>query len=61
METSQDRAFLTIAQVAVDLQVGQRTVRRWIAEGTLPAYRVGGLIRVRTSDLNRFAKRVKSA
>ena len=61
MKQSQGPQFLTIGQVAEQWQVGQRTVRRWIAEGNLPAYRVGGLVRVRRGDLDNFAKRVKSA
>lgn len=53
--------YLTVGQVAQQWQVGTRTVRRWIAEGDLPAYRVGGLVRVDRKDLTRFVKRVKSA
>ena len=36
-----ERRLLTIQEVAEILSVGERTVRRWIAEGELDALRVG--------------------
>lgn len=41
-----DRQYRTAAEVADDLGVSLRTVRRWIAEGRLPAVRVGRSVRV---------------
>jgi excisionase family DNA binding protein len=38
--------------------VSERTMRRWIAEGRLPAYRVVGQLRIRISDLDRLVERV---
>ncbi|AZZ52814.1 helix-turn-helix domain-containing protein [Rathayibacter festucae] len=44
---------LTIAQAADRLGVSDKTVRRWIAAGTLPARRLGAkIIRIRSSDLD---------
>jgi len=37
----QEIDFMTVAEVARLLRVDQATVRRWIAGGILPAYRVG--------------------
>lgn len=33
--------FLTVAEAAHELRVAPSTIRRWIREGDLPAYRVG--------------------
>jgi len=35
-------AYYSPSDVAVILQVSLQTVRRWIREGQLPAYKVGG-------------------
>lgn len=42
---------VSLAVAAATLGVSELTVRRFIASGRLPAYRVGGSIRVRASDL----------
>jgi len=34
-----DRSWLTVVETARELGVGESTVRRWIDEGTLPAWR----------------------
>jgi acetyl-CoA/propionyl-CoA carboxylase biotin carboxyl carrier protein len=46
---------LTPRQVAVELGVTIRTVQRWVAEGRLPATRVGGRVRVSRSSLGSVA------
>jgi excisionase family DNA binding protein len=43
--------LLTVAEVAEDLNACERTIRRRIASGALPALRDGRLLRVRPSDL----------
>jgi excisionase family DNA binding protein len=43
---------LSLADAAELLDVSLKTVRRRIADGTLPAYRVGKLIRIRREDLD---------
>ena len=50
------RHALTIAQAADELGVSVKTIRRRIADGSLPAHRLGPrLIRIRRIDLDRFA------
>ncbi len=43
--------YLTAAEVAERLGISLRTVRRRIADGTLPAVRIGGAVRVPASAL----------
>ncbi len=42
-----DRPYLTAAEVARELGVSLRTVRRWVADGRLAATRVGRSVRIR--------------
>lgn len=46
------RSFLTPQEVSDLLRVSVYTVRRWIKEGELPAYKVGRGWRIREADLN---------
>ena len=46
---------LTIAELAELKSVSTKTVRRWIAAGSLDAYRVGArLIRIRAESITRL-------
>jgi excisionase family DNA binding protein len=55
MATIIETDFLTVREAAAALGVPQSTVRRWIARGDLPAYRVGQRrLAVRRGDLNRL-------
>ena len=49
------RLVLSPAEAAEAFGVGERTMRRWIADGTVPAFRVGRVVRVRLEDLERLA------
>jgi excisionase family DNA binding protein len=44
--------FLTPQEVSDLLRVSVYTIRRWIKEGTLPAFKVGRGWRIRESDLD---------
>ena len=44
--TEESNRFFTIAEVAEDLKVATRTVRRWITAGELVVHRFGGVVRV---------------
>ena len=52
---------LSIADAADALNINPKTVRRAIAEGRLPAYRVGKLIRLRRADLAAMATPIPTA
>jgi excisionase family DNA binding protein len=49
--------FLSVAEVAKRLGVSEKTVRRKIESGDLPAHRVGKLIRVTERDLAAYLPR----
>lgn len=51
----------TVAEVVQALPVGERTVRRWIAEGRLPAYKIGRRLLIRRADLEAVTNRVSAA
>ncbi len=48
--------FYTVNQTAIILKVHSLTVRRYIKEGKLKAYRVGGNIRISINDLRNFTQ-----
>ena len=49
-------ALMTIDQVAVMCRVSEKTVRRWIAAGELPAAKLGNQWRIRPRDLDDFVR-----
>jgi excisionase family DNA binding protein len=49
-----ERPFLTVQEVSDLLRVSVYTVRRWIKDGALPAYKVGRGWRIRDTDLDRW-------
>lgn len=52
-------AFVTIGQAAAEYQCSTRTIRRRIATGDLPAFRLGSRsIRIRRADLDRLLRPV---
>jgi excisionase family DNA binding protein len=51
-----DGEWLSTARAAVMLGVTPRTLYRWIDEGRLAAYRFGKVVRLRRSDVERFAR-----
>jgi excisionase family DNA binding protein len=48
------KKFHTIAQIADCLDVSTRTVRRWIHDGLLIAYRFNGVVRISEADFAAF-------
>jgi excisionase family DNA binding protein len=46
--------FMTVEDIARDLSVAEDTVRSWIRERKLPAYRVGKEYRIKIVDYERF-------
>ncbi|HEY5184938.1 MAG TPA: helix-turn-helix domain-containing protein [Actinomycetes bacterium] len=59
--TSRNR-FASLAEAADQARVSPRTVRRWVAAGLLPAYRLGPrVLRVDLDDLDALARRIPTA
>lgn len=52
---------LTPARLTTYVPQSRRTIDRWIAEGTLRAYRLGGRVLVRKSDVVALVRPVKAA
>jgi excisionase family DNA binding protein len=46
--------FLTVEDISRDLSVAEDTVRGWIRQKKLPAYRVGKEYRIKIVDYERF-------
>ena len=54
--TEDKSTLLPVATVAQTLEVSERTVRRLIASGELPVYRIGRSVRVSQKDLDVFLR-----
>jgi excisionase family DNA binding protein len=52
--TVPQRFLLNVAETAAKLHVSEKTIRRLIAKGALPALRVGGAVRVDPLELEDF-------
>lgn len=50
--------LITLAEAAEQLAVSERTVRRAISAGRLPAFSIGRSIRVRAQDLEKVLRPV---
>jgi len=55
-EAQPGRRFHSIPTVAKRLDVSEKSVRRYIERGELPAYRIGGQIRIGEADLQNFLR-----
>jgi excisionase family DNA binding protein len=53
--------FIDVDTAAERYCVSAKTIRRRISDGTIPAYRVGRLIRIRVEDLDSAFRRIPSA
>ena len=51
-----DRDFLSVEEVAKRLALKEETIRTYIREGSLNAYRFGNLLRVRIDDFEKFVE-----
>ena len=50
---------LSISEAALTLRRGERTLRRWVATGMLPAVKLpNGQLRIRVADLNALGEPV---
>jgi excisionase family DNA binding protein len=48
--------WLSKREAADEYGVSTKTIERRIADGTLPAWRVGGQVRVKAADLDKLAR-----
>ena len=55
-DLSAEDVLFTVADIATQCQVSERTIRRWITDGDLKVVRLGRLVRIRRSDFNKFLK-----
>lgn len=56
------RSLTSIGDAADHVDVSPRTIRRWIAAGRLPGYRVGPrLVKVDISELDAVVRRIPTA
>ncbi|MCY7400785.1 MAG: helix-turn-helix domain-containing protein [Nocardioides sp.] len=54
--------YLSLEEAAQAMSVSVKTIRRWIAAGTLPAYRCGKrAIRVKLEDLEATPRQIPTA
>ena len=53
--------FLTPQEVSETLRISIYTVRRWINEGHLPAYKFGRVWRIRNSDFDTWLEQQSTA
>ncbi|WP_409485128.1 excisionase family DNA-binding protein [Arsenicicoccus dermatophilus] len=54
--------YMTLQEAAIDTGFTVKTLRRWISDGRLPAYRFGGrVIRVRPEDVDALARPIPTA
>lgn len=56
MSRSRRPTFLTILDLADQLQVSDKTVRRWIKSGELVAHKLGDQYRISEADLELFLR-----
>jgi excisionase family DNA binding protein len=62
MARPKPQRLTSISNAASYADVTTRTIRRWIANGILPAYRVGPrLVKIDLADLDQLARRIPAA
>jgi excisionase family DNA binding protein len=54
-----DKDFLSVEEVAKRLGLKEETIRTYIREGSLNAYRFGNVLRVRVDDFEKFVEERK--
>ena len=59
--TRKPPVWLSRQEAADEYGVSVKTIGRRIADGSLPAYRVGGRVRVKGADLDKLARRIPRA
>jgi len=60
MHPTEQQSFLTPQEVSGLLRVSVYTVRRWIKDGDLPAYKIGRGWRIREPDIDQWLSQHQS-
>lgn len=53
--------YVDVREAAAILKASTKTVRRRISDGSIPAIRLGHLVRIRREDLDNVGRRIPSA
>lgn len=61
MSTAEPQSFLTPQEVSSLLRVSVYTVRRWIKEGSLPAYKIGRGWRISETEMAHWLEQNQSS
>jgi putative molybdopterin biosynthesis protein len=51
--------WLTVEQVADELEVGRRTIHGLIDKGAIPGYKVGRVIRIKRADMDAYLESIR--
>ena len=51
-----DKDFLSVEEIAKRLGLKEETIRTYIREGSLSAYRFGNVLRIRVDDFEKFVE-----
>jgi excisionase family DNA binding protein len=54
-----DVTYLSVSEIAKQLNISEDTVRRWIKAGKLPALELGGQYRIHPQEYEAFLQRHK--
>jgi excisionase family DNA binding protein len=54
-----DKDFLSVEEVAKRLGLKEETIRTYVRDGSLNAYRFGNVIRIRVDDFEKFVQERK--
>jgi excisionase family DNA binding protein len=50
----EEKAYMTVTDVAKELEITPATVYQWAKQGKLPVHKAGKLVRVKREDLDKF-------
>ena len=53
-----EHRWASLAVAAEYVEVTPQTIRRWVAQGLIPAHRIGNTLRVDLNDIDRVAQPV---
>jgi excisionase family DNA binding protein len=57
MSEHKESDMLTVEDIMADLRISEATIRRWIRDGSLEAFKLGRQYRVRRADYEKFLEK----